>query len=200
MAGLPPAGMLFVNKPKGVHMFKKRTKVIMVALAVLTLAGVAAMPVLAADERDPEAEPGSVFDGNGIRRFFSGALARTFRYQKSMVVFIGDALESASSSAEKAYTRIAELEEEGKDVSMLPEAVSDFETLYAQAETDHEAALALVDAHAGFDLNERIDDLGAARETVKAVEPYLSSAREKMVDAIQTITSALREYKDVNQD
>jgi len=181
-------------------MFKKRSKAIITTLIVLILAGGAIVPVMAADESEPQIAPAAQFDGEGIRGFFSGVLARTFRYQKSMVVFIGDALESVEDSAGTAYERLAELEQDGKDVSMLEEAVATFEELYTQAGADQQTALALVDAHEGFDLTGRVTDVAAARETVRAVEPYLSSARENMVDAVQTITSALRGFREINQE
>ncbi len=179
-------------------MYKTSTKAIMIVLAVLMLSGGAVMPVLAADEGEPDPAPSAQFSGDGVRRFFSGALARTFRYQKSMAVFIGDALESAEDSVDKANDRLAELETAGKEVDMLEEAVAAFETLFEQAQADQQAALALVDAHAGFDLNGRVTDLAEARETVKAVEPFLSSARENIIDALQTITNAMREFRDTN--
>jgi len=180
-------------------MYKTSTKAIMITIMVMAMAGTAVMPVLAADESEPDPVPAAQFSGDGVRRFFSGALARTFRYQKSMVVFIGDALESADDSVDKAYDRIAELEAAGKDVDMLEEAVAAFETLYGQAQADQQAALALVDAHAGFDLNGKVTDLAEARETVKAVKPFLSSAQENILDALQTITNASREFRDLSQ-
>jgi len=181
-------------------MFKKRFKAIITILAVLILAGSAVIPVLAADESGPETAPSTPFDGIGIRRFFLGTLARTFRYQKSMVIFIGEALESAEDSAGKAIARISDLEKEGSDVRMLEEAVATFEELYDQAQVDQQAALALVDAHAGFDLDGRVTDVKTARDTIKVVEPYLSGAREHMIDAIQTITAAVKEFRNVNQE
>jgi len=181
-------------------MYKTSTKAFMITIMVMAMAGTAVMPVLAADESEPDPVPAAQFSGDGVRRFFSGALARTFRYQKSMVVFIGDALESADDSVDKAYDRIAELEAAGKDVDMLEEAVAAFETLYGHAQADQQAALALVDAHAGFSLNGRVTDLNEAHETVKAVEPFLSSARENIIDALQTIANAMREFRDTNQE
>jgi hypothetical protein len=181
-------------------MYKTSTKAIMITLMAITMAGAAVMPVLAADEGEPDPAPAAQFSGDGVQRFFSGALARTFRYQKSMVVFIGEALESAEDSVVKASDRIAELEAAGKDVDMLEEAVAAFETLYEQAQADQQAALALVDAHVGFDLNGKVTDLAEARETVKAVEPFLSSARENIIDAMQTIANAMREFRDTNQE
>jgi len=117
-------------------MFKNCTKAIMIGSLVLVFAGSMVMPVLAADDSEPEAVPAAPLDGESIRRFFSGSLMRTFRYQKSMAVFIGDVLESGADSAEKATDRIAALEEEGKDVRMLEEAVADYEELNTQAQAD----------------------------------------------------------------
>ena len=181
-------------------MFKNCIKSIMIGSLVLVLAGSMVMPALAADDSEPKSVPAAPFDGESIRRFFSGSLMRTFRYQKSMAVFIGNVLESGADSADNAIDRIATLKKEGKDIHMLEEAVADYEELYTQAQADQQAALALVDAHAGFDLRGRVENINVARATIKAIEPYLSGARENMVDAIQTITNAMQEFCQENSE
>jgi hypothetical protein len=87
------------------------------------------MPVLAAEESETKAAPSVQFDGEGMRGYFSGALARTFHYHKSMIPFVSEALENASDSAGKAYYRITQLEVAGKDVGRLDGALANYEML-----------------------------------------------------------------------
>ena len=190
--------MFLDNHPKGAHMYKNTTKEFMIVFVVLTLAGGVVVQALAAVSSEPKVISASQFTGDyGICGFFFDVLVSNFRYQKSNVVFIGDHLESADDNAERACKSIAELEQERKDFSILTEAMADFEVLYALAQADHQAALALVDAQAGLSPIHRVTDLADAREIAKAVKPSLFSSRENIVGAMQTIHIALQDYQDI---
>ena len=156
-------------------------------------------PVFAAVEEFPAAAAQPTIAGDGVKYFFKGVLMRTFRYQKSMTAFIGASLENASDSMPRAEARIEELIEKGKDVAELEEAVVQFETLIEEAENAYSAAQSLVDLHSGFDDQGIVEDLAEARETVYAIEPYLSTARGNIIEAVHVVYEAIQAYQTDNE-
>jgi len=121
---------------------------------------------------------------------------RTFRYQESTTVFIGTALEDANGSMSRAEERIDKLLKEEKDVAELEEAISQFEILVVKAENAYSAAQSLVDLHSGFNDQGRVEDLEKARKTINAIEPYLSTARKNIVEAVRVVYEAVKVYQD----
>ncbi len=179
---------------------KNGFKILMsILLASGLLFGGMVAPIFAAVENDPAAAPQPTFTGDGVKHFFEGVLMRAFRYQESMTAFIGASLENASDSVSKAEARIDELIKEGKDVSELKEAAAQFETLIKEAENAYNAAQSLVNLHSGFDGQGRVEDLADARETVNAIEPYLSSARENIIEAVRVVYEAIEAYRLTNE-
>jgi len=156
-------------------------------------------PVFAAIEEFPAAAAQTTIAGDGIKQFFKGVLMRTFRYQESKTAFIGASMESASDSISQAEARIEELIEKGKDVAELKKAVVQFETLIEEAENAYSAAQSLVDLHSGFDDQGRVEDLAEERETVYAIEPYLSTARGNIVEAVRVVYEAVQAYQTDNE-
>ena len=170
-----------------------------IILASGLLFGGMVAPVFAAVEESPAAVPQPTIAGNGVKHFFEGVLMRTFRYQESMTAFIGTSLENASDSMSQAEARIEELIEKGKDVTELEEAVVQFETLIEEAENAYSAAQSLVNLHSGFDAQGKVEDLAEAREKVYAIEPYLSTARGNIVEAVRVVYKAIQAYQADNE-
>jgi len=167
-----------------------------VLLASGLLFGGMIAPVFAAVEEHPTASPQSMIPGDGVKHFFEGVLMRTFRYQKSMTAFIGAALEDAGSSMLRAEERIDKLIEDGKDAAGFAEAISQFETLIEVAENAYSAAQSLVDLHSGFNDQGRVKGLEKARETINAIEPYLSTAQKNIVEAVRVVYEAVKAYQE----
>ena len=170
-----------------------------VLLASGLLFGGVVAPVFAAVEEYPAAAPQPTIAGDGVKHFFEGVLMRTFRYQESMIVFIGASLENASESVSRAEARIDKLIEEGKDVAELVEAIAQFEELIQDAENAYSAAQGLVDLHSGFDDQGRVEDLAEARETINAIEPNLTTARVNIVEAVHVVYEAVQVYQTANE-
>jgi len=102
-------------------MKKKSTILLTIGSALLALTLIAAVPastVLALSEEEPQINPQETREFF-IYRFFYGLLARSYRYQKSMVSFLETQIEQADDVAANAQVRINELRREGKDVSSL---------------------------------------------------------------------------------
>jgi len=170
-----------------------------ILLASGLLFGGMVAPVFAAIEEYPATVPQPTIAGDGVKHFFEGVLMRTFRYQKSMTAFIGASLENSSDSMSQAEARIEELIEKGKDVTELEEAVVQFEILIEEAENAYNAAQSLVDLHSGFDDQGRVEDLEEAQKTVYAIEPYLSTARRNIVEAVRVVYKAIQAYQTDNE-
>ena len=170
-----------------------------IILASGLLFGGMVAPVFAAVEEYPAAAPKPAIAGDSVKHFFEGVLMRTFRYQESMTAFVGASLENASDSMSLAEARIEDLIEKGKDVTELEEAVVQFETLIGEAENAYSAAQSLVDLHSGFDDQCKVEDLVKARETVYAIEPYLSTARGNIVEAVRVVYEAIQAYQKENE-
>ena len=162
------------------------------------LFGGMAAPVFAAVD-DPATAPQPKLAGDGVKHFFEGVLIRTFRYQESMTAYIGASLEKVNDSMSQAEVRMDELIEEGKDVTELEEAAARFEILIEESQNAYSAAQSLVDLHSGFDDKGRVEDLVKARETIKAIEPYLSTARENIVEAVRVLYEAVQAYQIDNK-
>jgi hypothetical protein len=181
---------MFTKKKNGLKMWMS------VLLAGGLLFGGTIAPVFAAVEEYPATAPQPTITGDGVKHFFEGVLMRTFRYQESMTVFIGAALEDANGSMSRAEERIDKLLEEGKDVAELEEAISQFEILIEKAKNAYSAAQSLVDLHSGFNDQGRVEDLEKARETINAIEPYLSTARKNIIEAVRVVYEAVKAYQD----
>ncbi|MCD6577758.1 MAG: hypothetical protein J7K66_07095 [Anaerolineaceae bacterium] len=156
-------------------------------------------PAFADVEEVPAETSQPAVAGNGVKHFFEGVLMRTFRYQKSMTAFIGASLEDTSGFISSAKTRIDELIEEGKDVARLEEAITQFEKLIDESQNAYSAAQSLVDLHSGFDGQGKVENLKEARETIRAIEPSLSTAREKIIEAVRVVNGAVQEYQIDNE-
>ncbi len=56
-----------------------------------------------------------------------------------------------------------------------------------------------MDLHSGFDDQGRVEDLAEAQETVYAIEPYLSTARGNIVEAVRVVYKAVQAYQKDNE-
>ncbi|MCD6356808.1 MAG: hypothetical protein J7L66_05925 [Anaerolineaceae bacterium] len=185
-------------------MNKEKTKSWVKALDILIFAGFLAasltVTVYAAESGGEGENVPQMNNGGGVERFFRGILMRTFRYQVSMTEFLGRSLEDANGSVEQAEARIDKLIEEGKDVKVLEDALSKFESLIDEAEDAYHSALSLVELHSGFNADYQVEDLADARGTITAIEPYIKTAREDIVKAIRTVYKAIQEYRLENKE
>ncbi len=93
---------------------------------------------------------------------------------------------------------IAKAKENGKDVSTLEAALSDYKNAVAASQPLYEQAAQLVETHTGFDANGKVTDLEKARETVKTLGETLKQHREVMGEAAKALNEALKAFREAN--
>lgn len=172
-----------------------------VLLAVVMLAGVisASLPVGSVyAESNPTPTSTLAPLGTGANNFFKAVLERTYKFQTKMLDFFGNQLNNADKIETRAQQRIAELKQQGKDVSSLENILSKFYDLIATAKQAKDKASAALNLHQGFDAQGNVTDLKLARETTKSVEANNRICRENIVQALRIITNGLKVFKQQN--
>ena len=172
-----------------------------VLLAVVMLVGVisAALPggsVYAESNPTPTSTPAPL--GTGTSNFFMTILERTHKFQTKMLDIFSNKLNNADKIKTKAQQRIAELKQQGKDVSSLENILSKFSGLIASATQAKDKASATLNLHQGFDAQGKVTDLKLARETTKSVQANIRIFKENIVQALRIITNGLKAYKQQN--
>ena len=107
-------------------------------------------------------------------------------------------LTAANTVANKTQDYINAQNALGKDTTALAAALAAFKTQLATAQSSHDAAGALIDAHAGFDANGVVTDLAQAVQTVKDVRKPLVDAHQTLRKAGLDLRAAIRAYRKAN--
>jgi prefoldin subunit 5 len=110
-----------------------------------------------------------------------------------------DRLDGADERAENFTERIANLKSEGKDTSVLEEALGDFKNVLKEARTAHDQAAAALKTHAGFDDQGKVNEVEKARETVREAEKLLREAHRDLRPALRDLMRAFREFTRDNR-
>jgi hypothetical protein len=125
-------------------------------------------------------------------------LERVHKFQTRVIEFLGNQLNNANKVESKAQLRIAELKQQGKDVSALESALNKFYDLISNAKQAKEKASATLILHKGYDAQGKVSDPKLARDTNKSVEENIRICRENIVQALHTIAGGLKLYKQQN--
>ena len=136
--------------------------------------------------------------GIGVSNFFKLVLERTYKFQTRMIDLFSTQFNKAEGFETKAQQRIADLKQQGKDVSSLEKMLAKFYDLIANAKQAKDKASAILNLHQGFDAQGKVIDLQLAQETSKSVEMTLRSLRENIIQAFKIIANGLKEYKNQN--
>ena len=122
-------------------------------------------------------------------------------YQREQRLLEGQAnrLERANEIVGRAEERIAELKANGKDTTVLEEALATFEDQLVEAQTAHAAAAEILNTHAGFDAAGKVTDAATAKETVKEAGQSLRETTKILRSAIRDVLRAMREYRRNNR-
>ena len=172
-----------------------------VLLAVVMLVGVisASLPVSSVyAESNPTPSLTPVPLGTGANNFFTAVLERTHKFQTKMLDIFSNKLNNADKIETKVQQRIAELKQQGKDVSSLENMLGKFYDLVASAKQARDKASVTLNLHQGFDTQGKVTDLKLARETTKSVQANIRKCRENIVQALRVITNGLKGYKQQN--
>ena len=138
----------------------------------------------------PSANPTGVFPGI--------ILEKTHNFQIKIIELLGNQLNKANKIESKAQFRITELKQQGKDVTALEDALNKFYSFIATAKQAKDNASATLILHKGYDIQGKITDPKLARETNKSVEERIRICRENVVQALKTIASGLKIFKQQN--
>lgn len=170
-----------------------------VILAV-TMAAIPAQAVWAADSAQ---EPPPSFEDQGnpprLPRFQQFALSRIFHRQQRILAREENNLSRADRLASGLEEHIGRLKDQGKDVSALEDALTNFRGQLAAARQAHERAMALVQQHSGFDEQGRVVNIAQARDTVQQVGKEIAQFRQAMRDGLRELRAAWREYRQGEQ-
>ncbi len=104
-------------------------------------------------------------------------------------------LEYGADMVERVQEWIYTFAEEGEDVSELQSALDGFEAALAESQDYHQAAQAILDAHAGFDEDGRVTDREQAQETIREAGQLLRDARRALKDGAANLRRALRDWR-----
>jgi hypothetical protein len=138
----------------------------------------------------PSEKPAGVFPGI--------ILERVHNFQIRIIEILGNQLNNANKIESKAQLRIAELKQQGKDVSALEDALSKFYSFVATSKQAKDNASATLNLHQGFDTQGKITDPKLARDTNKSLEVSIRICRENFVQALKIIANGLKIYKQQN--
>lgn len=124
---------------------------------------------------------------------------RAFKMEQRQVKEQAANFKRMDQGIKKAEKLIEQATAKGKDTKALQAALTAFKAKKAEAQTSHDAAAAIIDAHKGFDNNGKVSDIAQARETVKSAHVKLAEARKTVGPAYKDFTKALREFLQANK-
>jgi hypothetical protein len=159
---------------------------LVLALTAAAFVAVPAAPAYADEEDPPSAERS---------RDRGTLLERAFEREKDWLSRQGDNLARAGTAADKAGELIEKAKANGVDTGDLEAALAQFESQLAAAEDSHEEAVAILNAHAGFDGGGKVKDTGQAFETVVSARDALREARETLQGAAQDLRNAVKAWR-----
>jgi post-segregation antitoxin (ccd killing protein) len=158
-----------------------------------SFAPLAAVPVYAA----PAVEEPPPADGAGLR----GAAVK-LAYQRLHTVETRQqgTIDKALAGADRIAELIDQARERGRDVSALESALASFRSAMDSAQTKHNRGVAILTAHAGFDLQGEVTDLKAAWETVRSAGAEFRDAGKTIASALRELHTAIRDWREANRE
>jgi hypothetical protein len=173
-------------------LIKPRVRVAASIAAVVLIAAAGLMTAVPAYAQGPTTTPPARADLRITVR------ANQFKREQTMFADQTSRLADASTVAAKTQDYINAQNANGKDTSALAAALAAFNTQIATAQSSHDAAGALITAHAGFDANGAVTDLVQAAQTVVAVRKPLLDAHRTLRQAAVDLRGAIRTYRQKN--
>jgi len=176
-------------------MLKKSITALLISLAValLALGNVLAAPVNAPAliiTRTPIAP--------GLKDAAGAALSNYFKREQNWLKDQSASLQKANQAAATAQQLIDAAKAVGKDVSSLQTALDQYNSDIANAQSQHDQAANIIDAHNGFDGSGTGTDLNAAYHTVVDARTALREAHADIVLAVMTLRQAVEQWRAAN--
>jgi len=170
-----------------------RVRIAAASIAAVVMIAIAGLVTVApANAQGPTTTPPARAD---VR---TSARERQWKREQTMFADQTNRLADANTVATKAQDYINAQNALGKDTSALSAALATFKTQMATAQSSHDAASALITAHAGFDANGAVTDLAQATQTVIAVRKPLMDAHVALRQGAADLRAAIRTYRKAN--
>ncbi len=160
---------------------------LIIALLSLVLLAIPSQSALAAGPNDPP-------DPERAKTRLEWAFAN----QKLTVQRIGLNQQYQDEFVARIEELVAKAKQNGKDVSAIEAALSDYKKAVEASKPLYEQAAQLAQTHEGFDANGKVTDLDKARETVKQLGETLKQHREVMGEALKALREALKAFHQAN--
>lgn len=167
--------------------FYRDHKIGLIASGLVLLAALMYGGIASAASPAPQGQPGDTALENFLMReqnAFDGQAAR---------------LQAANTIIDKVQNWIDNRSAAGKDTSALQGALDAYKTQIASAQTDHEAAGAVLSGKAGFDADGKVTDRRAAFETVKSAGKSLRRAHRTLVQSTIDFRNAVLTWRKANR-
>ncbi|MBI2863703.1 MAG: hypothetical protein HYX94_03985 [Chloroflexi bacterium] len=175
--------------------FKVRS--IFMAGAVACTIAVSALAPLAssiASAADPPGSPTAAPAGERYDR-----LERLFKLEVRVLAGEEKRLGQMAKLANRIQTYIDAQAAKGKDVKELQAALDDFRAAMTKAQSEHDAAKAILDAHAGFGPNGEVVDMKQANTTVRTAGKDEREFRQTVRKALHALKNAVHVYREHNK-
>ena len=107
-------------------------------------------------------------------------------------------LSRAGVVSARIQTLINAAQAKGFDVSGLVNTLNKFNTDIANAQVMHDAAASILNAHEGFNVQGKVNDATAARQTLKDARSNLQSAHDSLVAAFLDLRTAVTAWREAH--
>lgn len=127
-------------------------------------------------------------------------LERLFKLEQRVLATEEKRLDQMAKLAARTQTYIDAQAAKGKNVRDLQAALDDFRAAITKAQSEHDAAKAILEAHAGFGPNGEVVDAAQARTTVRTAGKDERQFHQTVRKALRDLHKAVRQYRDKNKD
>ncbi len=147
---------------------------------------------------------GTVLAAAGVPAATPGArstqLSQAFQHEQQVLAQQKTHLANTANVVSKIQDLISKAQANGLDTSALSIALGTFQSQVATATSSNTTAAGILSAHNGFDGSGNVTDPAAARQTVMDTRQNLQDARNALVQAVSDLHTALRAWREANQD
>jgi TolA-binding protein len=173
-------------------------KFLSISLVAVLIVGVAAfaIPGGSAAAQSPTPQPNSVPQAR--INLLNARLERMLRAEQATLERMTRHFDRLDRFITRVDTLIEKAKANGKDVSALEAALSDFQAKEGDARVVFNAASSLLAAHAGFDANGKVTDRAKARTTLDDAHAKFQDIRAIILDAARNLHDALKAWREAN--
>ncbi len=122
-------------------------------------------------------------------------LQNRFEREQKLLAAQGNRINRATNLADRAQNLIDRALAKGWPVEVLRTALADFKTALSSATQIHANASQILTAHAGFDANGNVTDVGQARQTVLSAAESLLEAHQTLVNAFDDLLKEIIHFR-----